>query len=44
VPFFTASASEFIEMIVGVGASRVRELFAEARKVAAGSSRGRACA
>ena len=34
VPFFTASASEFIEMIVGVGASRVRELFAEARKVA----------
>jgi cell division protease FtsH len=34
VPFFRASASEFIEMIVGVGASRVRELFAEARKVA----------
>src|SRR4051812_42701911 len=34
VPFFPASASEFIEMIVGVGASRVRELFAEARKVA----------
>ena len=34
VPFFSASASEFIEMIVGVGASRVRELFAEARKVA----------
>jgi len=32
VPFFSASASEFIEMIVGVGAQRVRELFAEARK------------
>ncbi|MEV7234507.1 ATP-dependent zinc metalloprotease FtsH [Streptomyces sp. NPDC051020] len=34
VAFFSASASEFIEMIVGVGAGRVRELFAEARKVA----------
>ena len=34
VPFFSASASEFIEMIVGVGARRVRELFSEARKVA----------
>ncbi|MER6391456.1 ATP-dependent zinc metalloprotease FtsH [Streptomyces sp. NPDC001523] len=34
VPFFSASASEFTEMIVGVGASRVRELFSEARKVA----------
>jgi cell division protease FtsH len=34
VPFFSVSASEFIEMIVGVGAGRVRELFAEARKVA----------
>jgi cell division protease FtsH len=34
VPFFSASASEFIEMIVGVGASRVRDLFAEARKAA----------
>src|SRR5690606_13905851 len=34
VPFFSASGSEFIEMIVGVGASRVRELFAEARKAA----------
>jgi len=34
VPFFTASASEFIEMIVGVGAQRVRQLFDEARKAA----------
>ena len=34
VPFFSASASEFIEMVVGVGASRVRQLFEEARKVA----------
>jgi cell division protease FtsH len=34
VPFFSSSASEFIEMIVGVGAQRVRQLFAEARKVA----------
>jgi cell division protease FtsH len=34
VPFFSSSASEFIEMVVGVGASRVRGLFAEARKVA----------
>jgi cell division protease FtsH len=34
VPFFSASASEFIEMIVGVGASRVRELFQAARRVA----------
>jgi cell division protease FtsH len=34
VPFFSASASEFIEMIVGVGAGRVRELFQAARAVA----------
>lgn len=34
VPFFSASASEFIEMIVGVGASRVRDLFKAAREVA----------
>jgi cell division protease FtsH len=32
VPFFSISASEFIEMVVGVGASRVRDLFANARK------------
>ena len=31
VPFFSLSASEFIEMIVGVGASRVRDVFKEAR-------------
>ncbi|WP_336250556.1 ATP-dependent zinc metalloprotease FtsH [Stomatohabitans albus] len=34
VPYFSSSGSEFIEMIVGVGAQRVRELFNEARKVA----------
>ncbi|MGH9110248.1 MAG: ATP-dependent zinc metalloprotease FtsH [Acidimicrobiales bacterium] len=31
VPFYSVSASEFIEMIVGVGASRVRDLFAQAK-------------
>jgi cell division protease FtsH len=34
VPFFSISASEFVEMFVGVGASRVRDLFAEAKKAA----------
>jgi cell division protease FtsH len=34
VPFFSLSASEFIEMIVGVGASRVRDLFKQARAAA----------
>ncbi len=34
VPFYSAAASEFIEMVVGVGAARVRELFEEARKTA----------
>ncbi len=34
VPFLTVSASEFMEMFVGVGASRVRNLFEEARKAA----------
>ena len=32
VPFYTISGSDFVEMFVGVGASRVREMFAEARK------------
>ncbi len=32
VPFFSMSASEFIEMVVGVGASRVRDLFKQARE------------
>ena len=34
VPFFSLSASEFVEMIVGVGASRVRDLFETAKKAA----------
>jgi cell division protease FtsH len=34
VPFFSLSGSEFIEMIVGVGAARVRDLFANAKKEA----------
>lgn len=32
VPFFAAAASEFVELFVGRGAARVRDLFAEARK------------
>ncbi len=32
VPFFSLSGSDFVEMFVGVGASRVRDLFAEAKK------------
>jgi cell division protease FtsH len=32
VPFYSISGSDFVEMFVGVGASRVRELFAEAKK------------
>ena len=34
VPFFSISGSDFVEMFVGVGASRVRDLFKEAAKVA----------
>jgi cell division protease FtsH len=34
VPFFSASASEFIEAIVGIGASRVRDLFQQAKEAA----------
>ena len=33
VPFFSISGSDFVEMFVGVGASRVRDLFAQAKKV-----------
>lgn len=32
VPFFTVSASEFVEMFVGRGAARIRDLFSVARK------------
>ncbi len=34
VPFFSISGSDFVEMFVGVGASRVRDLFAQAKKCA----------
>ncbi len=34
VPFFSISASEFVELYVGMGAMRVRELFASARREA----------
>ena len=34
MPFFSISASEFVELYVGMGAMRVRELFASARKEA----------
>jgi cell division protease FtsH len=34
VPFFSLSASEFVEMVVGVGASRVRDLFEQAKREA----------
>lgn len=33
VPFFSISGSDFVEMFVGVGASRVRDLFENARKM-----------
>ena len=36
VPFFSISGSDFVEMFVGVGASRVRDLFADAKKHAPG--------
>lgn len=32
MPFFAAAASEFVELFVGRGAARVRDLFTEARK------------
>ena len=34
VPFFSISGSDFVEMFVGVGAARVRDLFKEAAKMA----------
>jgi AFG3 family protein len=34
VPFYSISGSDFIEMFVGVGPSRVRDLFKDAREVA----------
>jgi cell division protease FtsH len=37
-PFFSQSASEFVEAIVGVGASRVRDLFVQAKAAAPASS------
>jgi len=42
VPFFSLSGSDFVEMFVGVGASRVRDLFEQARK-AAKASGGKGC-
>ena len=38
VPFFSISGSEFVEMFVGVGAARVRDLFEQAKKKAPASS------
>jgi len=40
VPFFNISGSDFVEMFVGVGASRVRDLFEQARRTARQSGRG----
>jgi len=40
VPFFNISGSDFVEMFVGVGASRVRDLFDQAKKSAKASGRG----
>ncbi len=34
MPFFSISGSDFVEMFVGIGAARVRDLFKEAAKVA----------
>ncbi len=40
VPFFSLSGSDFVEMFVGVGASRVRDLFDQARKASKVSGKG----
>ena len=40
VPFFSISGSDFVEMFVGVGASRVRDLFSQAKKTAKTSQKG----
>ncbi|MDD5166308.1 MAG: ATP-dependent zinc metalloprotease FtsH [Candidatus Omnitrophica bacterium] len=40
VPFFSISGSDFVEMFVGVGASRVRDLFEQGRKAAKVSGKG----
>jgi len=40
VPFFSLSGSDFVEMFVGVGASRVRDLFEQGRKASRGSGKG----
>ncbi len=40
VPFFSLSGSDFVEMFVGVGASRVRDLFMQARKASQVSGKG----
>ena len=40
VPFFSISGSDFVEMFVGVGASRMRDLFEQAKKSAKASGRG----
>ena len=40
VPFFSISGSDFVEMFVGVGASRVRDLFEQAKKAAKVQNRG----
>lgn len=40
VPFFSISGSDFVEMFVGVGASRVRDLFEQARRIVKQSQKG----
>jgi cell division protease FtsH len=40
VPFFSLSGSDFVEMFVGVGASRVRDLFEQGRKASKSSGKG----